>query len=152
MLIKTAKRSLKRRFGLLAYFFAFLRQIFHFRRLKYKIIVDEKIYKFKARTVLVFNLLDIFGLLKNYSFDAHDGVLNIVILQTSAFWSLMRTIAKFFTGNAEEKRSGVRLLQGKKIEIHTKQRDIPIEIDGELMRLESLRVEVIPMAVGIVSE
>lgn len=152
MMMKAANRSFKRHFGFLAYLFAITRQIFHFRRIKYHLIVDDVHYRFKARTVLVFNMLNVFGFFKNYRIDPHDGQLNVVILQASTFWALGKVLLKLVQGLAHHKKSGLKFLTGKNITIRTKQRDIPVEIDGDIFHFEKITVRVIKDAILIATK
>lgn len=152
MLMRMAQRSLKRKFGVFAYLIAGIRQIFHFRRIKYKVEIDGKLYKFKARTVLIFNLLNISSFYaKKYRIEANDGWLNVIVLQASAFWSLARMFMKLLLGKAYEKKSGMKLYRAQKIILSTKQRHIPVEIDGDVFDWERLEIKVLPKAVEIIT-
>lgn len=150
---KTLSRATKRKFGFLAYLFGTLKQLFHFRRLSYTLKIDQKIYHFKARTILVFNLLDVFGLFKKYHINPQDGYLNVVVLQASTFWGLGRLLLKLMQGVAHTSaKSGLIMLKGKKIQIKTKERKIPIEVDGDNFESDLAEIDVLPKAVAIISK
>ena len=73
-------------------------------------------------------------------------------MTTGAFWSLGRTVLKIIQGKAFEKKSGLRTFKAKKIVISTKQRNIPVEIDGDVFKIERIEVQVLSKAVAVIGK
>ncbi len=144
-----ATRALKRRIGVWAYLYSFLRTFFTYHRHSFKIEVDGKSYEVKAKLVAVFNVLSLMGVSAHKSVKIDDGMLNIAILSPRSLWDLIRIPWKAMFDKIKPDDEEVRLLTGEKIIIEEEDGN-EIQIDGEVIKARKLEVEVIPNALRIV--
>lgn len=123
-LMRETPRELKRKLGLFAYAWVFLKTALFYRPQEYTLCVDNEEYKVTARSILVFNLFP----LPFVPIHPHDGVLDVVVLTSKG-------ILEYYTG--------------KKISIKSS-KELEFQLDGEVLKSKVVNVEVLPSALSIV--
>lgn len=123
-LMRETPRELKRKLGLLAYAWVFLKTAFSYGSREFSLTIDGKTQTVLARSILVFNLFP----LPFVPIRPHDGVLDIVVLSSKG-------LMEYFTG--------------KKISIKSK-KELEFQLDGEVLKSKAVNVEVLPSALSIV--
>lgn len=123
-LMQVTKRALKRKLGLWAYVWMFLKTALFYRAQTYKITVDGKRHSFHAKSVMIFNMLPFAG----FMIKPNDGVLDAFVL----------------TAGHELHR-----LRGKRIVVKAK-KERRFEVDGDVFKSRTVTVEVLPKALKIV--
>lgn len=123
-LMKSTLRADKRRWGALAYFWAFLKTFLFYRSQPYKLTIDgERIYTV-VKQVLVLNVTPVPELLVS----GKDGLLNIF------------TVSRFHR---------VKMWKGKQISIKAR-KELTFELDGEVFKSKTVNIEVLPGAIHVV--
>lgn len=124
VLMEATTRSEKRKFGPLAYVFAFLKTFFFYRSKAYKISIDGKRHFLVAKSVVALNLAPVPELI----LSGRDGLLTLF------------TVSRWFR---------IRRWQAKTVSIKCKQ-ELSFELDGEVFKSKTVNVEVLPGALNVV--
>jgi len=143
--IRDAKRELKDRLGLLAYFLAALRNLEH-PISNYRVIVDHAApLEVKAKSVLVANMGLIPGSIQVIpKARPNSGELTVAIVQAESLLSWLALSASALTGRMHDDPN-IQLITGKHIVIESLDGPQLVEADGnDLPPTERLVVDVIP--------
>lgn len=117
-LMKETPRGLKRKMGLFAYAWIFLKTALFYRSQPYKLSIDGKRMEVVAKSIMVFNLFPF----PFVPIKPHDGVLNILILT--------------FKGKLLH-------LTGKTISIKA-HKELSFQLDGEVLKSKAVSIETLP--------
>ncbi len=149
LFIQSAPRALKRRIGSLAYIWSFVRTFLPYRARRYSIVVDGKRHQVVGKLVLALNIFSIVGVPIEQSVSAHDGWIDVFVLNPRTVWEAFRTGVALM---ARRPRTGIpRLLalRGKRVSIRQR-KGKNIQVDGEIYPDKHLDIEVLPGALNIV--
>ena len=149
-IMREAKRKLKSKFGLFAYFAAGFK---HFNRSagKYKVTVDGKeSHLFRAKTILFANMGKLHGGIEAVpTAHAQSGNLSVGVLQTSTIPSWMNVLGNALIGNVNNSPH-YTLLHGKHFDVECLRGPKPYECDGEhFPPTKHLSVDIFPQALAI---
>lgn len=123
-LMKETPRELKRKLGLFAYAWIFLKTFLFYRSQPYEVTIDGKHHSVIARSIVAFNLFP-FPLVP---IRPDDGIVNVLILTS-------RGLLEHHTG--------------KNISIKSQQ-ELEFQLDGEVLRSKVVNIETLPKALSLV--
>jgi YegS/Rv2252/BmrU family lipid kinase len=148
-MIADAGREAKRRFGVLAYFVAALKNLSNKGMFVHVSIDNGKPIRKRAKTVIIANMGKVTG-----GFEVmppatpNDGLLDIGILRSQTLFHWLRLLGFALLGRAQDDPD-FDVYQGKHIEIRMA-REQPFELDGEECgQANRLVIDVVPLAVNI---
>lgn len=123
-LMQETPRKLKRKLGLFAYAWVFLKTFLFYRSRPFKLTIDGERSTVFAKSIMVFNLIP----LPFLKIHPHDGVLNVLMMKSS--------------GILEQK-------MGKTISIKSP-KEFSFQVDGELLHRKVVNIETLPAALTVV--
>lgn len=147
LLMKDASRRLKRLFGFFAYIFSFIKTFFSFRKADFKVEINGEKYSFRARTVVVFNILSVFGFRIGPKVSPVDGFLTICVASPVRIWDTFWFFVRFFLG---QKNRHLRVFKGKKIVLESRSKRILSQIDGESLKMGKMKLSILPRRLQVV--
>jgi len=134
-LIVNTPRSLKKRLGIFAYFLHFIRSM-KFRKCRFKISVDGGNRMYEGNTILVANILRVFGSRPRKEISYTDGLLTLIVLTNKSVVSFFDAFLYFFFSINSGKNFFIA--QGRKIEIFYEKDDaVPVSLDGDAIELDT---------------
>ena len=136
-IMKHTTRHLKRKLGIIAYIYIFLKTFFIYHPHPYRLTIDGKRHQVLAKSVLVFNAFPFPQYASNLNVQPNDGLLNIIIFNPRSLWDLLKFAPKFQT------------FTGKKIIIKPK-KETEFDVDGEIFKGKTVEIEIKPKAINIV--
>lgn len=123
-LMQETPRALKRKLGLLAYLWTFIKTFLFYRSKPYKLTFDKKRIQVLAKFIMVFNILPV----PLTSIRPNDGLLNTLILTS---------------------RGRIQSFTSKTVVIKAK-KEQKFEVDGDVFRSKVISIEALPKALSIV--
>ncbi len=123
-LMQNTPRAAKRRWGFLAYLWAFFRTFLFYRSQPYKLKIEGQHIYTVAKQILVLNVTPIPDMLMS----GKDGEVNIF------------AVSRFHR---------VKMWKGKRISIKAR-RELSFELDGEVFKSKTVNIEVLPSAIHVV--
>lgn len=123
-LMKETPRELKRKLGLFAYAWVFLKTALFYRCQPYELIVDGAHHSVTARSIMVFNIFP----LRLIPIHPDDGLLDVLVLSSNGL--LEHHTAKTVTIKSSK--------------------ELEFQLDGEVLRSKVVNVEILPKALSIV--
>jgi diacylglycerol kinase (ATP) len=135
--MKHTTRHLKRQLGIAAYALTFLKTFFIYHAQPYRLTIDGKRHHVLAKSILVFNAFPFPQIELGTSIQPDDGKLNVVVFNPRSLWDLLRHAPKFQT------------FTGKNIVIKPK-KDTEFDVDGDILKGKTLRIEIKPKALNLV--
>jgi diacylglycerol kinase (ATP) len=148
-MIQDADRNLKNRLGVLAYFWAALRNLRH-PSVIYQIQIDGRTLRRRAKSVLIANVGRITGGLQLIP-DTHprDGLLDVAVLRAESLWDLAGLLWSALRGKMREDPR-LETFRGREILIETA-RPQPLQIDGnEAGETDRAEIRVLEQALNVV--
>ncbi len=142
LLMKQTTRKLKRKIGVLAYFWTILKTIFVYRGKPYSLYIDGKRERVVAKTIMAFNIaplsnLNITAQLIGCKILPDDGLLNILAFNPRP----IRDFLKF--------KKAMTIYGGREISIKAR-KESNFQIDGTVFKGKSISIKVMPKAIRIV--
>lgn len=125
-LVQETPRDLKRKMGLFAYAWIFIKTALFYRSQPYRLSVDGERTEVVAKSIMVFNLFP----LPFLPIKPHDGVLNVLIL-TSKGKLIHHT--------------------GKTISIKA-HKEFRFQVDGEVLKAKTINIETLPTQLSIMAK
>lgn len=149
-MLKEADRGLKNKIGVLAYFYALIKNAFKSRGL-YEIKIDKKKkIKVKAKTIMVANMGEIMGGIEVVP-HAHpqNGTLKVAILKTKSPLSWLELLFSAAKSSIKDS-SHYTLLEGRHIDIHFLNGKRVYECDGNLLpATDRLEIDIFPKSLNV---
>ncbi len=137
LIVNTSRRS-KKRLGIFAYFLFFLRSL-KFRKCRFQISVDGESRIYEGNTILVANILRVFGSRPRKEMSYVDGLLTLIVLTNKSVLSFFDAFLYFFFSVNTGRNFFVA--RGSRIEIIFGEDDaIPSSLDGDAIELDSQKV------------
>jgi diacylglycerol kinase (ATP) len=141
-------REQKGRWGVLGYARGVLRAFSDHRPFRAEIRCDGRVLRARAIQIAVGNGRHYGGgMTVNREAAIDDGLLHLYCLEPQSLWRLLALLPDLREG-PERERTGVRLLQGEHIEVHTR-RPMPVSTDGELTTHTPARFRVVREALAV---
>lgn len=143
-LIADADRELKNRLGFFAYVLTGVKNLFHLRNSRIRLVIDGRELRFRAHTVEVINIGEIYGtgIKIGENLSPHDGRLDLAVLATHRLGGIFKLLWRILTGRFGD-GSSLRYFTGQEIAVEA----IPplkLQIDGEAVGETPYRATVVP--------
>lgn len=151
LFITATPRALKRRIGVLAYAWSFVRTFLPYRAQRFTIVVDGRRHQVLAKIVVALNAFGIAGMPIERSISAHDGQIDVFVLNPRTVWEILWTILGFLTRRPRERIPRLVTFRGKHVSIRQR-KGRRVQIDGEVYPDKHLDIEVLPRALTLVHE
>ena len=149
LFIQGAPRSLKQRIGSLAYIWSFVRTFLPYIGHRYTIIVDGERHQVVGKLVLALNIFSIVGIPIERSISAHDGWIDVFVLNPRTIWEVLWTSLAFLIRRPRGRIPRLLAFRGKHVSIRQR-RGRDVQIDGEIYPDKHLDIELLPQALRIV--
>ena len=149
--IQGATRSLKRKYGFIAYIISFLKTFFLYPSKNYKIVIDGKRYYATGKLAAVFNLLSLGNTKIGNHISPQDGLLNIAVFNPKSLYDILKISISFLLRIKRIKKPKMQIFEGKNVSINMKKGKW-IQIDGETFKGKNLQIKVKPQAINIIYE
>lgn len=149
LFIKSAPRSLKQRIGHFAYLWSFARTFLPYRARRYTVIVDGVRHQVVGKLVLALNVFSIVGIPIERSVSAHDGWMDVFVLNPRTIWEMLWTGLSFLFRRQREFIPRLQAFRGKRVSIRQR-KGRHVQIDGEIYPDKHLDIELLPSALRIV--
>ncbi len=149
LFIQSAPRDLKKRIGSLAYIWSFIRTFLPYRAKRYTIVVDGKRYQVIGKLVLALNIFSLVGVRIERSVSAHDGVIDVFVLNPRTIWGVLMTGLGFLSRRPRSAIPRLLTFRGKRISIRQR-KGKNVQIDGEVYGDKHLDIEILPEALTMV--
>ncbi len=149
--IKHTSRKMKKAWGFLAYVFSLIFNFFNTKTNKFFIKIDNDVKKTViAQSILVSNFSKFFNLTLNPQAKDNNDFLNISILKSLNIKDLGILLYRFLNGKYG-KDWRYEYYVAKKIYILPYNKNTHIQIDGEIVELPYLDIQIIPKALKIIA-
>lgn len=149
LFIQGATRLLKQRIGPFAYLWSLARTFLPYRAKRYTIVVDGVRHQTVGKLVLALNIFSLIGIPIERAVSAHDGWIDVFVLNPRTIWEALWTAAAFLT---RQPRHGIPRLQsfrGKHVSIRQR-KGKGIQVDGEVYGDKHLDIDILPSALSLV--
>lgn len=150
--MKYAKPELKRRFGIMAYVWTILGQLFAFKPHRFKLQVDGKDYLINATEILISN-----GTLLENPPDPlgppetfFDSLFEVYIVRGRSIFDYLRVVWGVFTRSKNGDNKLRQITLNDRIVIESTLGAQPVQGDGELHGYTPVEVKVIPRALKLI--
>lgn len=143
-LIADADRELKNRLGFLAYVYTGVKNLFHLRNSRIRLVIDGRVLRFRAHTVEVINVGEIYGtgIKIGENLSPHDGKLDLAVLATNRISGIFKLLWRVLTRRFGD-GSSLRYFSGREIEVEATP-PLKLQIDGEAVGETPFRATVVP--------
>ncbi|MBC7646535.1 MAG: YegS/Rv2252/BmrU family lipid kinase [Pseudopedobacter sp.] len=141
-------KSLKKKFGLMAWPVAALRALGGRRPMRLELRTEFLKMNIKTRQLLIANNSNIASFVTAPGATLQDGRLETLILGNESLWSLVKA-----SWNLLRKRSSktdIHSVFGPAIEIHSLSKARPANVDGDILTYTPLKVDILPRALRVV--
>lgn len=149
LFIQGAPRWLKQRVGSLAYAWSFIRTFLPYIARRYTIVVDGERHQVIGKLVLAINVFSLVGVPIERSVSAHDGLIDVFVLNPRTVWEALATGLAFLVRRPRAHIPRLIALQGKRVSIRLR-KGREVQIDGEIYRDKHLDIEILPKALRLV--
>jgi diacylglycerol kinase (ATP) len=150
--MKDAKPESKRRFGIFAYVWTILGQLFAFRPSSFKLQVDGKDYLVNATEILISN-----GTLMDNPPDPlgppetfFDSLFEVYIIRSRSIFDYLRLVWNILARRGDEDNKLKQITIRDKIRVESNLGAQPVQGDGELYGYTPVEVRVVPRALKLI--
>ena len=148
--IKNTSRKMKRIFGIFAYIFGIIKSFLNIRVNKVFVKTDEINKIYKVQSIFISNISEFFNFSINPEAKIDDGYLNVSIFKPVNALDVLKIIGRILTGR-HKKSDRYTYFKTKKIYILPFSKNVSMQIDGEIANFPYLDIEVVPLALNIIS-
>ncbi len=149
-LIGDASTLLKRKLGRLAYVATGVKNLFALQRSRITVVIDGKRRRFRAHTVIVFNVGGFTdgGFALGRDIDPHDGKLDVAVISARGFGDLLRLAFRLLVRQYQNYR-GLTYFSASSVRIEARP-PLAVQIDGDTIGETPMLVRVLPGAAVLV--
>ncbi len=146
--VQYADRAMKDKYGILAYTLAGLKALKDQNKAHFRLEIDGQVHEVDGLSCLVDNAgnIGLSGIAPAQDISVSDGLLDLIIVRSSAFGNLLTAGPKLYETSAKDEL--MYHWQAKHIRIETSPVE-PVQVDGELAGDTPVEIEVVPQAVGV---
>ena len=150
--MRTVTREEKRRFGRLADLRVGWINLMGFQTYRFDVTIDGKQTKFRALEVMVANskIIGLKGIQLDPNIHMDDGKLNVCRLYADNLVDFFNLAISILLGKQRESLNVVCLEAMHEVEIHCREKNLPIQGDGDLIGRLPMLVKLRPKAIHIV--
>jgi diacylglycerol kinase (ATP) len=151
--MRAVKREEKRRFGRLADLSIALINLMGFQTFQFDVTIDGKQTKFRALEVMVANskIIGLKGIQLDPNIYMDDGKLNVCRLYADNLVDFFSLAMNILLGKQGEDPKVVCLEAMHEVEIHCKEKNLPVQGDGDLIGRLPVLIKLRPKAIRIVT-
>lgn len=149
LFIQGATRLMKQRIGPLAYLWSLARTFLPYRARRYTIVVDGERHHTVGKLVLALNIFSLVGLPIERAVSAHDGLIDVFVINPRTFWETAWTAFAFIARRTRSAIPRLQSFQGKRVSIRQR-KGSKIQVDGEVYGDKHLDIEILPGALSLV--
>ena len=148
-MVEGADRGLKDRYGTLAYALSALQALRDPPIARYTLTLDGEKRELSGMTCILANTgsLGRTNLTLAPAMSVSDGLLDVIVVRRSDLPSLLSVAAKVLTGTRPAEP--LQHWQARKVIVEVEP-DQPVTVDGEIVELEPIEVEVVPAALSVI--
>lgn len=149
-LIADADREMKNRLGFLAYIVTGVKNLFTLKYSRIKVTIDGKEQRFRAHTVMVINVGEIYGtgIALGDAMSPHDGKLDLAIASPHSIWKILKLVVRLISKNFEDYED-LQYFTASKLKVEARP-PLKLELDGEAIGETPFEVEVVPNGVRLI--
>jgi len=150
--MRESKREEKRRFGRLADLWTALSNLMGFQTYHFDVRIDGKLAKFRALEVMVANskIIGLKGLQLDPEIRMDDGKLNVCRLYAGNLTEFIKLAISIILGKQRETPNVLCLEAMREVEIRCREKNLPVQGDGDLIGRLPIVVKLRPKALHIV--
>ena len=150
--MRTVTREEKRRFGRLADLWVGVTTLMGFQTFRFDVTIDDKQTKFRALEVMVANskIIGLKGIQLDPDINMDDGKLNVCRLYADNLIDFFNLALSILLGKQREDPKVLCLEAMHKVEIHCREKNLPVQGDGDLIGRLPILVKLRPKAIHIV--
>lgn len=150
--MRRVKREVKRRFGILADLWIGFVQLLGFETFRFDVRIDGKHSTFRALEVMVANskIIGLKAIQLDPDIHMDDGILNVCRLYARNLIDLFNLAMSILLGKQRESSKILCFDALHEVEIHCRERNLPVQGDGELIGRLPILVKLRPKAIHIV--
>ncbi len=143
-LIDDADRKMKDRLGFFAYIVTGVKNLFSLKNSKVQVTIDGRTRKFRAHTVMVINVGEIYGtgIALGDDMSPHDGKLNLAVASPSSPWGIVKLVWRLLTKRFDS-YADLRYFSASHIKVSARP-PLRLEVDGEAIGETPFEVAVVP--------
>ncbi len=149
LFIQGATRDMKRRIGVFAYIWSFIRTFFPYIARRYTLVIDGERHHVVGKLVLALNAFSIAGIPIERSLSAHDGWMDVFVFNPRTIWEILLTGVAFIVRRPRQHIPRLLTFRGKRVSIRQR-KGRSVQIDGEIYPDKHLDIELIPGALRII--
>jgi len=151
--MRTVKREEKRRFGRLADLWAALINLMGFQTYRLDVTIECKQTRFRALEVIVANskIIGLKAIQLDPEIHMDDRKLNVCRLYAGDLIDFLRLVISILSGKQRESWNILCLEALQEVEIHCKEKNLPVQGDGELIGHLPILIKLRPKAIHIVT-
>ena len=150
--MRTVTREEKRRFGRLADLWVGVINLLGFQNFRFDVTIDGKQTKFRALEVMVANskIIGLKGIQLDPDINMDDGKLNVCRLYAGNLIDFFNLAMSILLGKQREDPKVLCLEAMYEVEIHCREKNLPVQGDGDLIGRLPILVKLRPKAIHIV--
>jgi diacylglycerol kinase (ATP) len=150
--MREVKREEKRRFGRLADLWAALINLMGFQTFQFDVTIDAKQTKFRALEVTVANskIIGLKGIQLDPDIHMDDGKLNVCRLYADNLIDFFNLSISILLGKQRESWNVVCLEAMHEVKIHCREKNLPVQGDGDLIGRLPVVIKLHPKAIHII--
>jgi diacylglycerol kinase (ATP) len=150
--MRRVKREVKRRFGILADLWAGFIELMGFETFWFDVRIDAKQMRFRALEVMVANskIIGLKAIQLDPEIHMDDGILNVCRLYAGNLIDFFNLAMSIILGKQREDPKVLCLDALHEVEIHCREKNLPVQGDGDLIGRLPILVKLRPKAIHIV--
>ena len=150
--MRRVRREVKRRFGILADLWVGFIELLGFETFRFDVRIDGKHLTFRALEVMVANskIIGLKAIQLDPDIHMDDGILNVCRLYARNLIDFFNLAMSILLGKQREDPKVLCLDALHEVEIHCRERNLPVQGDGELIGRLPILVKLRPKAIHIV--
>ena len=150
--MRRVKREVKRRFGILADLWAGFIELIGFETFWFDVRIDGKQMRFRALEVMVANskIIGLKAIQLDPEIHMDDGILNVCRLYAGNLIDFFNLAMSILLGKQREDPKVLCLDALHEVEIHCREKNLPVQGDGDLIGRLPILVKLRPKAIHIV--
>ena len=150
--MRRVKREVKRRFGILADLWAGFIELIGFETFWFDVTIDGKQMRFRALEVMVANskIIGLKAIQLDPEIHMDDGILNVCRLYAGNLIDFFNLAMSILLGKQREDPKVLCLDALHEVEIHCREKNLPVQGDGDLIGRLPILVKLRPNAIHIV--
>lgn len=150
-IMASVSRDLKKRIGILAYFWEGIRRLFGARKTTFRLIADDhKRMRVRGISVFISNAGNFLGPFLTLTPEARpdDGILDVCIIGTRKNQDYVPALAQVITRQYNQPFGKIKHFQCRKLRIETS-RPLAVQADGNVISQTPVEITIIPHALAV---